>query len=178
MDFSLFDLASTTEFLQTTTATASDFVSDFLIIIILVALMLFFMFRSGRRGVVSLTVAVYVGITLYQFFPYREQVLQATLGAPLAALALIGVMLVSFIAIPYIVLSRVVVTDFLGRTGIIFLLIISFLLTAMLLASAYHILPIREYYAFTPAIDMFFAPKELFFWWFISPLVALFMFAK
>jgi hypothetical protein len=87
-------------------------------------------------------------------------------------------MLISFTTVPYIVLRRVVVTDFLGRSGVLFLLIVSFLLTAMLLASAYHILPVRDFYAFTPALDALFAPKELFFWWFISPLVALFAMAK
>jgi len=177
MDSNLsFEAAS--ELLQSTTASAGTFVNDFLLIIILIGLMLFFMLRSGRRGVVSLTVATYVGLTLYNLFPFRDTILEATAGAPLASLSLMIVMLIGFTVIPYIILSRVVVTDFLGRSGIIFLLMISFLLTAMLLASAYHILPIREFYAFTPVLDALFAPKEFFFWWFVSPLFALFMFAK
>jgi len=166
------------ELIQSTTANAGTFINDFLLVIILIGLMLFFMFRSGRRGVVSLTVAVYVGVTLYTLFPFKDAVLGATAGAPLASLSLMLVMLVGFTVVPYVILSRVVVTDFLGRSGVIFLLMISFLLTAMLLASAYHILPIREFYAFTPMLDALFAPKEFFFWWFISPLFALFMFAK
>ena len=172
------DFASATELIQSTTANAGTFVNDFLIVIILIGLMLFFMFRSGRRGVVSLTMSVYVGVTLYTLFPFKDVVLAATAGAPLASLALTAVMLISFTTVPYIVLRRVVVTDFLGRSGVLFLLIVSFLLTAMLLASAYHILPVRDFYAFTPALDALFAPKELFFWWFISPLVALFAMAK
>ena len=167
-----------TALLQSTTANAGTFVNDFLLVIILLGFMLFFMLRSGRRGVVSLTIAVYVGLTLYNLFPFRDVVLAATAGAPLASLSLMIVMLLGFTTIPYIILSRVVVTDFLGRSGIIFLLMISFLLTAMLLASAYHILPIRDFYAFTPVLDALFAPKEFFFWWFVSPLFALFMFAK
>tara|TARA_B100000745_G_scaffold241041_1_gene163487 strand:+ start:1008 stop:1541 length:534 start_codon:yes stop_codon:yes gene_type:complete len=166
------------ELIQTTTANAGTFINDFLLVIILVGLMLFFMFRSGRRGVVSLTMAVYAGFAIYTVFPFKETILASTVGSPLVSLTLTGVMLVSFIVIPYIILSRVVVTDFLGRSGIIFLLMISFLLTAMLLASAYHILPIRDFYAFTPVLDALFAPAEFFFWWFVSPLFALFMFAK
>lgn len=164
--------------IQNTTANAGTFINDFLLVIILVGLMLFFMFRSGRRGVVSLTMAIYIGVTLYNLFPFKDVVLTAIAGLPIAGLALTGVMLISFTAIPYIVLRRVVVTDFLGRLGILFLLIMSFLLTAMLLASAYHILPVRDFYAFTPVVDALFAPKEFFFWWFISPLLALFLMAK
>ncbi|MBL1434426.1 hypothetical protein COB87_002585 [Candidatus Wolfebacteria bacterium] len=166
------------ELFQATTANAGNFVNDFLLIIILVGLMLFFMFRSGRRGVVALTMAVYIGISLYELFPFKEMVLEAAADSPMANLALMAIMLIALTTFPYIVLKRVVVTDFLGRLGIVFLLIVSFLLTATLLASAYHILPIREFYAFTPALDALFAPKEFFFWWFISPLVALFEMAK
>lgn len=176
-DFNL-DFNTANELFQNTTANAGTFVNDFLLIIILLGLMLFFMLRSGRRGVVSFTIAIYVGLVLYNLFPFRDTVLLAAQGQPLISIGLMLLMLVSFTAFPYIILNRVVVTDFLGRTGILFLLIISFLLSAMLLASAYHVLPIREFYAFTPALDIFFAPKEFFFWWFISPLVALFMFAK
>ena len=178
MGSNLLDFQAAQEVFQETTASAGTFVNDFLLVIILVGLMLFFMFRSGRRGVVSRTFAVYIGILLYTLFPFRDAVLTASQGEPLLSLLFIGVMLISFIAVPYIVLNRVVVTDFLGRLGIIFLLTISFLLTAMLLASAYHILPIRDFYVFTPVLDALFAPQEFFFWWFISPLVALFLFAK
>jgi len=171
-------IEAATELIQTTTANAGTFINDFLLIIILIGLMLFFMFMSGRRGVVSLTMAVYIGVALYGFFPFKDVVLEATVGSPLASLALTAVMLISFTTVPYIVLNRVVVTDFLGRLGILFLLIVSFLLTAMLLASAYHILPVRDFYSFTPALDALFAPTEFFFWWFISPLVALFAMAK
>ncbi|XKT75008.1 MAG: hypothetical protein ACJKSS_02475 [Patescibacteria group bacterium UBA2103] len=172
------DFTAANEIFQNTTASAGTFISDFLIIIILVGLMAFFMFRSGRRGVVSLTMAMYVGVCLYTLFPFKDVVLQAGQGQPLVTLSLMLLMFGSFTIPPYIVLNRVVVTDFLGRSGIIFLLIISFLLTALLLSAAYHLVPIREFYAFTPALDALFGPKEFFFWWFISPLAALFALAK
>ena len=77
----------------------------------------------------------------------------------------------------FIILRRVVVSDFL-YVGIFGLAALSFFAAAFLIALAYHVFPVADVYNFTPAIDLLFAPKEYFFWWFIAPAVGLFFLAR
>jgi hypothetical protein len=74
-------------------------------------------------------------------------------------------------------LRRVVVSDFL-YVGIIGLLILSLLATGFLIALAYHVFPVTSVYHFSSAIDMLFASKTYFWWWFIAPAVGLFFLAR
>lgn len=160
-----------------TTTSAQAFASDFFIVLVLLLVAFFFCFRAGRRGIIALTFSLYAATTLYYFFPYKDIVLGWG-SAPLLAIALtIGLFFV-FVFFSYTILRRVIVTDFLGRGRMMFFLIISFLLVSMLLALAYHITPIREYYAFTPAMDALFAPGEYFFIWLGAPLLGLILLAR
>ncbi|MDD2657331.1 MAG: hypothetical protein PHD04_01560, partial [Candidatus Pacebacteria bacterium] len=77
----------------------------------------------------------------------------------------------------YIILRRVVVSDFL-YIGIFGLIILSFLGSAFLIALAYHVFPVASVYHFTPAIDLLFAAKAYFWWWFAAPAIGLFFFAR
>ena len=77
----------------------------------------------------------------------------------------------------YIILRRVVVSDFL-YVGIFGTIILSFLGAAFLIALAYHLFPVASVYDFTPAIDALFALKQYFFWWFVAPAIGLFFLAR
>ncbi len=93
-----------------------------------------------------------------------------------ALLAHVGVYLgLSFLF--YIILRRVVVSDFL-YVGIFGLIALSFFGAAFLLALAFQVFPVADVYRFTPAIDLLFAPKAYFFWWFVAPAVGLFFLAR
>lgn len=162
---------------QTTTTSAAAFASDFLVVLILFAVVLAFAFRSGRRGIIALTFSTYIGITLYNIFPYKEMILGWT-TQPLTSLILLVAMVLIFIAVPYLILKRIIVTEFLGRGKLFFSAVLSFLITTTLLASAYHLLPVREYYVFTPALDRLFMPEEFLFWWLIAPIVALWLLVR
>lgn len=158
----------------TTALTAWNFASDFLIIIVLVTVFFLYAFYIGRGQLVSVILAFYGAYAVYIIFPYKAVL--PTAPAMTALLAQVGLYTALAIAF-FVILRRVVVSDFL-YIGILGLLALSFLAAAFLVALAYHVFPVADVYTFTPAIDILFAAKEYFFWWFIAPAIGLFFLAR
>lgn len=148
--------------------------SDFLMVLVLFGLLFLFAWYMGRGPFVALLISLYVGYALYSVFPFMSY---APTSPPLAALATALALYVAGTGIAYLVLRRAVVSDFIyvGLFGLAFL---SLLAAGFLIALAYHVFPVASVYTFTPAIDFFFAAKEYFFWWFIAPLIGLFVLAR
>ncbi len=154
--------------------TAWSFASDFLIVIILVAVFFLFAWYVGRGPFVAVLLAFYAAYALYAMFPYMSYLPTApALTALLAHIGLYAGLTLAF----YIVLRRVVVSDLL-YIGIFGLIALSFLGAAFLLALAYHVFPVSTVYTFTPAIDLLFSPQKYFFWWFVAPAIGLFFLAR
>ncbi len=161
--------------LATNTAlTAWSAASDFLIILILLSVFFLFAWYVGRGPFVAVLLAFYSAYALYVAFPYMSFL--PTAPAMTALLAHVGLYLGLTFAF-YIILRRVVVSDFL-YIGIFGLIALSFLGSAFLIALAYHVFPVASVYQFTPAIDILFAPKAYFFWWFSAPAIGLFFLAR
>ncbi|HQU07807.1 MAG: hypothetical protein B7X04_00995 [Parcubacteria group bacterium 21-54-25] len=151
-----------------------SFAVDFLAVLILFAAFFFFARYVGRGQFVALLVSLYTGYALYVAFPFMHLLPSAPpVTVLIADLALYG----AFVGATYVILRRVVVSDFLS-VGTIGLAILSLLAAAFLIALAYHVFPVRSVYAFTPAIDLLFAAKAYFFWWFVAPLLGLFFFGR
>ncbi len=148
--------------------------SDFLIILILLSIFFLFAYYFGRGPFVALLLAFYSAYALYVMFPYMEYL--PTAPAMTALLVHMGLYIGLTLAF-YIILRRVVVSDFL-YVGIFGLIGLSFLGAAFLIALAYHTFPVASVYHFTPAIDILFAPKVYFFWWFTAPAIGLFFLAR
>lgn len=148
--------------------------SDFFIILILLSVFFLFAYYVGRGPFVALLLAFYCAYALYALFPYESYL--PTAPAMTALLAHIG-LYTAFTLGFYIILRRVVVSDFL-YIGLFGLVALSFLGAAFLLTLAYHIFPVATVYDFTPAIDILFTPKAYFFWWFSAPAVGLFFLAR
>jgi len=167
-------LAQVNELATNTALTVWSGASDFLIILILVAVFFLYAWYIGRGQLVSVLLAFYCAYALYLMFPYMS--LLPTAPALTALIAQAGLYLgLAFLF--FIILRRVVVSDFL-YIGIFGLAALSFLAAAFLLALAYHVFPVAEVYNFTPAIDLLFAPKEYFWWWFVTPAIGLFFLAR
>ncbi len=157
-----------------TALTVWNGMSDFLIVLILVSVFFLFAWYMGRGPLVAVLLAFYCAYALYIVFPYMSYL--PTAPAMTALLAHIGVYLgLSFLF--YIILRRVVVSDFL-YVGIFGLIALSFFGAAFLLALAFQVFPVADVYRFTPAVDLLFAPKAYFFWWFVAPAVGLFFLAR
>ncbi|MBI4088789.1 hypothetical protein HY415_01710 [Candidatus Kaiserbacteria bacterium] len=167
-------LAQVNTLATNTALTVWNSASDFLIIIVLVAIFFLFAWYVGRGPLVAVLLAFYCAYALYIIFPYASYL--PTAPATTALLAQVGVYLgLSFLF--YIVLRRVVVSDFL-YIGVFGLFALSFFGAAFLIAMAYHVFPVGDVYRFTPAIDLLFAPKQYFFWWFAAPAIGLFFLAR
>ncbi len=154
--------------------TAWSFASDFLIVLILLSVFFLFAWYVGRGPLVAVLLAFYAAYALYAMFPYMSYL--PTAPALTALLAHIGLYLGLTLAF-YIVLRRVVVSDFL-YIGIFGLIALSFLGAAFLLALAYHVFPVASVYTFTPAVNILFAPQQYFFWWFVAPAIGLLFLAR
>lgn len=148
--------------------------SDFLIVLILFGALFLFAWYMNYGQLVALLLAFYAAYALYVVFPYKS--LLPVAPASTALWTHVG-LYAAFSFIFYIILRRVVVSDFL-YVSMIGVIALSFLGAAFLLALAYHVFPVAEIYRFTPAVDLLFAAKAYFFWWFISPAVGLFFLAR
>lgn len=148
--------------------------SDFLIIIVMVLVFVIFARYIGRGPFVGILLSFYCAYALYAVFPYMSYL--PTAPATTALFVQIG-LYAALAFVFYIILRRVVVSDFLyiGSFGLI---ILGFLGAGFLIALAYHVFPVDSVYHFTSAIDALFAPKEYFFWWFIAPAIGLFFLAR
>ena len=148
--------------------------SDFLIVIVLVLAFVLFSRYVGRGPFVGVLLAFYASYALFVAFPYGAAL--PTAPPATALFARVGLYL-AFVILFYIILRRVVVSDFL-YIGIFGLLILSFLATGFLLALAFNVFPVSGLYSFTAPIAMLFEPKQYFFWWFLAPAVGLFFLAR
>ncbi|OGG78761.1 hypothetical protein A3J11_01415 [Candidatus Kaiserbacteria bacterium RIFCSPLOWO2_02_FULL_55_12] len=167
-------LAQVNELATNTALTVWNFASDFLIIIVLCGILFLFAWYIGRATLVSVLLAFYAAYAVYIAFPYASFLPAApALTALLAQVGLYAALTLVF----YIILRRVVVSDFL-YVGIFGTIILSFLGAAFLIALAYHLFPVASVYDFTPAIDALFALKQYFFWWFVAPAIGLFFLAR
>jgi hypothetical protein len=148
--------------------------NDFLIVIILLAILFLFAWYVGRGPFVALLIAIYGAYALYVLFPYLSFLPSEP---PLVAfLANVG-LYASFVLVFYLILRRVIISDFLYIRAF-GLIVLSFLSAAFLIALAAHTFAIASVYQFTPAIAELFTPDKYFFWWFSAPAVGLLFFAR
>lgn len=167
-------IAQVSSLATNTALTAWNSASDFLIVLILLAVFFLFAWYVGRGPLVAVMLAFYAAYALYVKFPYSSFLPTApAMTALLAQAGLYAALTFAF----YIILRRVVVSDFL-YVGIFGLIALSFLGAAFVLALAYHVFPVASIYHFTPAVDALFAPDRFFWWWFVAPAIGLFFLAR
>lgn len=148
---------------------------DFLIVIVLFTVLFLFARYVGRGPFVAFLLAFYSAYALYVVALLYTSFLP-TAPAMTVLLAHVGAY-VALIFVFFIILRRVIVSDFL-YIGVFGLIVLSLLGSAFLIALAYHVFSITDVYSFTPAIDALFAPAKYFFWWFVAPAAGLLFFAR
>ncbi|MFA6408525.1 MAG: hypothetical protein WCW36_03640 [Candidatus Paceibacterota bacterium] len=148
--------------------------NNFLIVLILLAVLFLFAWYVGRGPFVALLLSFYAAYAVYSVFPYMSYLPVAP--ALTAFLAHIGVY-AALIFVFFLILRRVVVSDFLyiGPFGLIAL---SFLGAGFLIALAAHAFSVTSVYQFTPTIAAYLTPAKYFFWWFSAPAIGLFFWAR
>ncbi len=150
-----------------------SFIGDFLIIFILFAVVFIFSRVQSRERFVAFIISLYIGYALYVVVPFTYIFTKIPVNTITVA-DIVLFLLFSFIS--YNILCRItnMHSSLISNIGTV---ILSFLTTGFLLALAYHVLPIRNIYTFTPAIDTLFAAKTYFFLWFIAPITGLLLLA-
>ncbi len=157
-----------------TAMTAWNSASDFLIVLVLFAIFFLLAWYIGRAVLLSILVAFYAAYAVFLAFPYTSFIPTA----PAMTALLSNLVLYFFLAtIFYLVLRRVVVSDFLD-IGLFGTSVLALLGATFLIAMAYHVFPVADVYTFTPAMDLIFAPQAYFFWWFSAPALGLFFLAR
>ncbi len=158
---------------HTLTSTTS-FISAFFAVLVLAAAFFLFARYVGRGQFVAFLISLYTGYALYSIFPFMSSLPSAPASTALIARLVLFAVL-SFVT--YLVLRRIVVSDFLS-IGTLGLVALSLLGAGFLLALAYQVFSARDVYTFTPSVDALFAAKTYFFWWIAGPLIGLFAFAR
>lgn len=168
-------MQSVTAIANSSASTIGAFIGNFLALIIITAILFFFTLRVGRSALIAVVLSLYAGFALYSVFPYTDQII-ATGTTPLmkaiAAIIVYGV--ASFV--PYLLIKRA-----LGNSGTFHplpLFVLSLLTAGFILALGYHLFAIGTAFGLGSSLEHLFAPKSYFFWWFIAPLVGLFVFAR
>lgn len=167
-------IAQATTLATNTALSAWALANDFLILLILFGVLFLFAWYVGRGQFVALLIALYAAYAPYVIFPYTS-FLPATppLTAFLAHVGLYAALALVF----YLVLHRMIASDFFSISAF-GLIVLSFLGAAFLIALASHVFLITSFYSLTPAITALFAPSQYFFWWFVAPVLGLFIFAR
>ena len=148
-----------------------SFVLNFLVFLIIAAVLFFFSMHKGRGAFLSLISAFYVGFAVYTVFPYTTLITAAGTGAMATTVSSIVLYMV-FTGIAYYIIRKSSDGAFLtmGNAGV---LILALLTSGFLVALSYHTFAIHELYRYSPAMETYFTPAKYFFWWFIAPLVGL-----
>ncbi len=151
------------------------FVGNFLVLLVLAALLFFFALRAGRSLLISLILSLYVGFAIFSVFPYKEMVIVG--DTPLVR-AVCGIALfAAFSFFPYILLRRVASAGTM-RIHPLMLSILALVTGGFVLALGYHVLNIAAVIPLSPSLDALFAPDKYFFWWFLAPLVGTYLTAR
>ena len=147
---------------------------NFVVLVVLTFIMIGFSYKSGRGGIISLLLAFYAGYAVYLVFPYTKDILAAGTTPPMKAIiSIILFAIASFI--PFHFIQRLTSAG-IGVLSFVPRFVLSFLSAAFLLALAYHVFHVQNIYTFPEPLNTLFAPDGYFFWWFIAPLIGLFIF--
>ncbi len=150
--------------------------SGVLALVVLTGVLLVFALRGGRSALISLILSMYAGYAIYAVFPFTDEIL-ATGGTELIRTIFSVGIFVAATILPFILIKRLTSAGF-GSLSFVPNLILSFLGAAFILALGYQLFAISSVYPLTDTLDTAFAPTKFFFWWFIAPLIGLFLFAR
>ena len=150
------------------------FVTNFLALLIIAGALFAVALRAGRPAFATLLVSLYSGFALYTVFPYKEALSGGSAMVSFVGNVIIFVVLTAF---PYILLSRITTSGFM-RVNSLFLFGLCVLLAGFILALGYHLFSLTSVIPLSSSLDALFAPDKYFFWWFVAPLVGVFVAAR
>ncbi|HEY4517266.1 MAG TPA: hypothetical protein VJI74_00020 [Candidatus Paceibacterota bacterium] len=150
--------------------------ADILIIGTLFVILLALAWWLGIGRFSALILSLYLGLVLYLNFPFTNQLLFLTATSQDTFFSYFFVFAV-FSIFGFWVLRRygALGSSLATAPGAIEYFALAATTTGLLLAIGYRAFPLDLLYNFSPNIDRLFAPPELFFWWLLAPLIAIFL---
>ncbi len=140
-------------------------IGNVFVFLLIVGALVVFSMRVGKAALLALILSLYIGYAVYSVFPFAE----LAGGTPIANVVIFLTMTV----VAYLLVRRVG-TSGAGGTRIVPLIILCALTGGFVMALGYTTFDIDTVYSFPKTLDLLFAPKEYFFWWFVAPLAAVF----
>ncbi|MFC1731742.1 hypothetical protein ACFL6I_15600 [candidate division KSB1 bacterium] len=158
------------EFLDTLSGAMT---TDIIIIFVVFVILFFFSVIYGKSNSTSLLISLYIGILTFLSFPYLEDATLLKSSEVQVTLSHIAVFLIGVFII-YSVVHRVIYTEYSDRKPVKYIQagLLSAASSALLLAFAYHTIPLATLYDFGDSIDNLFS-SQYFFWWLVAPVVVL-----
>lgn len=147
--------------------TVLSFSTDVFVIAGIFALLFTWGIWKGKHGLVTLTLSLLISVGIFKVFPYVS-VYALSPFIPL-------IVFVAIVAITYFVLTGLLSTFSFdtgfgkwAKTGAL-----AVLATTLIISITYHVVSIPIYH-WSGAVDFLFKSDQYFFWWLLSPFVALF----
>jgi hypothetical protein len=149
---------------------------DILVLAILFVALAAYAFYFGKNKLIAFILAFYPAILLFQAFPYTENLTFWRGSADQVVFSKLLIFLVFFILLN-VVLLKVVSGEFAySRSGKFFQVgILALSGVIILLAFSHYFLPLKGMYTFSSATEKIFAIRDGVFWWFLVPLVGVFI---
>jgi len=163
----------------TISRTLASLSTDVFILAICFAVFLVFGLYFGKGKLISLLLAFYPAAFLFSIFPYLSLMVPAK-TAPLQQVVIESVVFGVFFLAIYYFLQRLIWLDFSFSTVAKFVEAGILSLSGVILVILYMkvVVPFGGVYSFSGWIAPLFATKNLIFWWFFAPLVALFFISR
>jgi len=156
--------------------TAWLWVGNFVVLLILTAIIYMFTMRKGGAVLIAFNLALYIGYALYIVFPYRDSIVG--IGATPLVEASLAVILFAIATMPPLLLALRLTPSQYGRLSIFQSIPLSLLAAGFLMALGYHVFDISNIYTFSDPLNQLFAPEGYFFYWFVAPLIGLWFLAR
>ena len=146
--------------------------ANFLVLVALTLIMIGFSYKSGRGGIISLILSLYIGYGFFVLFPYTTMAIGW--GGTMLIKALISIVIYLVMCIPPFIFIQRIIGGGYGVLSFVPRFMLSFLSAAFIIAIAYHVFNINHLYSFPKPLDMIFEPNQYFFWWFLAPFAGLY----
>ncbi len=158
----------------TTIKTSGPLTIDIIVLVLIFIIFLFYGIYFGRNRLISLVLAFYPAMFLYNLFPYLAKLIILH-GDTLILLNKVIIFLI-FLILFDIIISRFIFADSGGGSGHYLRLAgCSLALVILIVSFSYSIISLDSVYNFSPKIDaLFTASGTSVFWWDLAPLGLLF----
>lgn len=159
------------EVLQSVVNFVIAFSTDFFAFLVVAGLILGFAFYFGRDRILALIAGIYAAVVLYQAFPYASIL-------PNSSAPVLIALFIAFVVAGWLAFSGMSFFLAKSESGLLGTAILSAATAGLLIAVGIHVLPLEQLYTFSVPTKALFESAEMFFWWLVAPLVALFFFGK